>query len=47
MVNLAFYYDKGLLVHWTHSFLYFYNTSGLSFFQDGIVPKKFGPFLCT
>ena len=30
------------LVHRTHSFLYFYNTSCLLFFQDGIFHKKTG-----
>ena len=28
------------LVHWTHSFLFFYNTSEIRIFQDGMFHKK-------
>ncbi len=28
------------LVHWTHSFLYFHNTSRIIIFQDGMFHKK-------
>ena len=40
MVNLAFYDLGDSLVHWTHSFLYFYHTPFFSILQDGMIYKK-------
>ena len=40
--NLYFLQYGDSLVHWTHSFLYFHNTSPLSLFQDGMFHKKKG-----
>ena len=38
----AFYSFEGedSLVHWTHSFLYFYHNAGWLSFQDGMFHKK-------
>ena len=39
-VTSAFFSMGVYLVHWTHSFLYLHNTSGLRAFQDGMFHKK-------
>jgi len=41
-VTSAFYSFEGVvyLVHWTHSFLYLYITTGSERFQDGMFHKK-------
>ena len=36
----GFVFRKDSLVHWTHSFLYFHDTSGFRTFQDGIFSKN-------
>ncbi len=36
----GFVFSGVYLVHWTHSFLYFHNNSGLVSFQDGMFHKK-------
>ena len=40
MVNLAFYRFGETLVHWTHSFLCFHNTSEIVILQDGMMHKN-------
>ena len=35
-----FVFDGVYLVHWTHSFLYFHNTTGKQILQDGMFHKK-------
>ena len=39
-VTSTFFSMGVYLVHWTHSFLYLYNTSGLLTFQDGMFHKN-------
>ena len=39
-VTSAFFSMGVYLVHWTHSFLYLHNTSGLLTFQDGMFHKN-------
>ena len=39
-VTSTFFSMGVYLVHWTHSFLYFHNTSEIRIFQDGMFHKK-------
>ena len=39
-VTSTFFSMGVYLVHWTHSFLYLHNTSGILFFQDGMFHKN-------